>query len=103
MNDHNVHILLAKVTALETQMKNLQDTLEPRIQRLDALFIKHHQVLEKKLAPFCKGLQAKVTRLEEDVANIRITVPDLPPLDDEKMPPWEDYVRVKDETVEPMS
>ena len=94
-------MLIAKVTALEMQMKNLQDTLVPRVQRLDALYVKHHKVLEK-LAPFCKGLQAKVTRLEDDLANIRIVVPDLPPLDDEKMPPWEGCGKVKEAKVELM-
>jgi len=96
MNDYNAYILSAKVAALETQMENLQDTLEEKVKRLEAMYVKHHQVLER-LAPFCKGLQTKVTTLEGDLANVRIAVPDLPPLDDEKMPPWEAYVRVKEE------
>ena len=100
-NAYNDYILSAKVTALETQMKDLQDTLGSKVQRLEALYIKHHGVLEQ-LAPFCKGMGAKVKKLEEDLANIRMVVPDLPPLDDEKMPPWEDYVKVKEEKVEPM-
>lgn len=101
MNDHDAFMLIAKVTALETQMNHLQDTLVPKVERLEALFVQHRQVLEK-LAPFSKGLGAKVARLEEDLANVRIVVPDLPPLDDEKMPPWKGCGNVKEEKVEPM-
>ena len=101
MNDHDVFMLIAKVTSLETQMNHLQDTLVPKVEKLEALTIKHHRALQK-LGPFCDILKTQVLTLKDDVANIRIAVPDLPPLDDEKMPPWEDYVKVKEEKVEPM-
>lgn len=102
MDDHTAHILIAKVTALETQMNHLQDTLVPKVKKLEELYVKHHHVLAR-LAELSKRQQAKVVTLEEDLANVRIVVPDLPPLDDEKMPPWEGCGKVKEEKVEPMS
>lgn len=102
MNEHVAHILIARVNALETQMKNLQDTLEPKVEKLKVVCLQHRLALEK-LGKSTKGLVAKVTKLEEDLANLCIVMPSLPPLDDEKMPPWEGCEKVNEEQVEPMS
>lgn len=102
MDDHTANILIAKVTALEIQMKDLQDTLEPRVEKLKVMCIQHREALEK-LGKFSKGMVEKVRKLEADLANVCIVMPVLPPLDDEKMPPWEGCGKVNEEQVEPMN
>jgi len=51
----------------------------------------------EKLNNHNEKLQAQNDDIRKEFANLRIVMPALPPIDEETMPPWEDYVKVKAE------
>lgn len=51
----------------------------------------------KKLNDHNETLQAQNDDIRREFANLRIVMPALPAIDEETMPPWEDYVIAKSE------